>query len=68
MLVLAAVNIYILFFHRKKMASKLKEIQLLESEKKILIFKAATEAEERERERIARVAWTIYTTGREFRG
>lgn len=54
MVLLAAVNIYILFFHRKKMAAKLEEIQRLESEKKIIIFKSASEAEERERERIAR--------------
>ncbi len=54
MLLLAATNIYILFFHRKKMAIKLQEIQRLELEKKLLVFKSASEAEERERERIAR--------------
>lgn len=54
MLLLVATNIYIFFFHRKKMAIKRKEIQRLELEKKLLIFKSASEAEERERERIAR--------------
>ena len=54
MFIFAWAIILFVVHHRRKMIANLKEIERLELEKKILIFKSASEAEERERERIAR--------------
>jgi len=52
--IFSTATLFFMFGFRKKMAQKTELIQNLELETKLVIFKAASEAEELERERIAR--------------
>jgi signal transduction histidine kinase len=55
LIVLAIViNIIVILFHKAQTVRKIREIQSRDIKKKILFFKSVSEAEERERERIAR--------------